>query len=151
MRHVKIVVLFAVMSFPAHGAVGPGDYVFVYGRLLGCGDTIWVVDFAEISQNGEIEVLEGIQVSVLGLTEEQLAFRIATEIGAKTGRSPKTLSVAFVPVSDSERIARELMNLTGNPICAGPSDSPPQPPVEDYGRRLASAPPNKSSMDSSVK
>ncbi|MDX1516164.1 MAG: hypothetical protein R3288_04960 [Woeseiaceae bacterium] len=117
-----------------------GDFVFLYSAQLGCDEKARVVDYAEIPQNGEIEVFEGIRVSVFGRTEKQVASEVARKIGAVTGRTPKTLSVAFVPKSDEKRLADEFVQLAVPSRCAKPVIPERQRRPDNQFDRFASAP-----------
>ena len=145
MRHVKIFILSALTPFAAHGAIEPGDYLFLYGQLVSCGDKAYVVDYAQVPENGQVIFFEGIEIRVLGLSEDEIASRRAKKIGAKTGHTPETLSVRVVPAADSERIATELMKLAfPRPWCARSTEPSSPPPDLGYIRSLANAPPNTS-------
>jgi hypothetical protein len=143
MRRVKALILLGIISFPVHGAVESGSYVFLYAQLLGCGDKRYVVDYAEVPENGIITVLDGIEISVLGSPKVEIEKDLAEQVGEKTGRTPKTLSVELVPATDSKRIANELMKLSSFvPICARSVEPGPPPPNLDFIRTLANTPPN---------
>lgn len=145
MRHVKIFTIFALTPFAAYGAIEPGTYLFLYGQLVGCGDRTYVLDYAQVPENGQVEFFEEIEMRVLGLSEVEIGSRLAKKIGAKTGHTPKTLSVRVVPATDSKRIATELMKLVSSrPACRRSTDPYSPPPDLSYIRSLANAPSNKS-------
>ena len=140
MRHVKIFTLIALAPYAAQGAVEPGSYLFLHSQLVGCGDKTFVVDYAQVPENGEVTFLDEYVIRVLGLSEDEIAFLLARKIGTKTGHTPKTLSVQVVPATDLEGIATELMKVAVPlPTCPRRKQPLSPPPDLGYVRSLADA------------
>lgn len=129
MRHLALLAILALVPALAHAEIKPGGYLFLYAQIIGCGDTTFVVDYAEVPDDGEVAFLEGFEIRVTGRSEDEIASTLASMIGKETGHAPKTLSVRVVPSSDVQEIAAELSKLAyGVPRCAGPSDPQPLDP-----------------------
>jgi hypothetical protein len=143
MRRVKALVLLGITSFPLHSAEEPGTYLFLYSQLFGCGETTYVVDYAEVPESGMITLLGWIEISILGLPEEEIEKVLAEQVGELIGHTPKTLSVELIPATDSKRIAEKLVELlSAAPGCAR-SLEPPPPPDLKFIRSLAHIPSDK--------
>ena len=134
MRFVFVLCTFA----SAYASAGQAhDYVFLYGKLIGCGDRIYVIDYAEVSADGEITLLDGNTINVTGMSVEDVAATVADQIGERTGRTPQSITVEIVPAADEKRIARELMKLTSTPQCRAPNEETQNYP--DPRKRVARA------------
>lgn len=142
MRHVTIFILFALTPFSTQGAIEIGNYLFLYGQLVGCGDTIYLVDYAEIPENGEVEFFEGFEITVINLSEEEIVSRLVKKIEEETGHTPETLFIRVVSAAEQELIATELMKFAiGSPICPRRREPSSPSPDIDYVRSLAYGPP----------
>lgn len=140
MRHVKIFILITLAPHAAQGAIEPGSYLFLHSQLVDCGDKTFVVDYAQVPENGEVTFLDEYVIRVFGLSEDEIAFLLARKVGAKTGHTPKTLSVQVVPAADLEDIATELMKVAFPlPTCPRRKQPLSPPPDLDYIRSLANA------------
>ena len=137
--------LFAFVSFPARSELESGNHLVLRAKLLGCGESEYTVDYVEIPDNGTIEVLDGIELTVIGLSEEEVRRQLLMVIAEKTGRTPKTLKVQLVSGDELADVAQEMMVLaTSGPRCTHPVEQNPLRPDPEFIRNLAATPPNKS-------
>jgi len=142
MRYVKMFILIALAPYAAQGAIEPGSYIFLHSQLVGCGDKTFVVDYAQVPENGEVKFLEKYVIGVLGLSEDEVAFLLAKKIGSKTGYTPRTLSIQVMPAAELKDIATELKKLAfplPTPTCPRSTEPSSPPPNLDYVRSIVNA------------
>ena len=138
MKRTTISLLFALASQHALGAIEPGDYIFLYGQLVDCGDRVYVVDYAEVPANGEVEFFEGFEVAVGDLSEDEIVSHLVRAITEQTGHTPKTLSARVVSADDEKLIATEMMKLAlGPPTCPRRKEPTAPAPDIEYIQTLA--------------
>lgn len=91
MKRTTITMLLTLASQHALGAIEPGDYIFLYGRLVDCGDRVYVVDYAEVPANGEVEFFEGFEIAVGDLSEDEIVSHLVKAITEQTGHTEDTV------------------------------------------------------------
>ena len=136
-----VFILFTLVSFSIEAATQPGSFIFVYGKIIDCGDTVYLLDYAEVPESGKVEFFEGFEIDVSNLREDEIVPRLVNRIEKQTGHKPRTLSVRVVPAADERLISSEMMKLAFEPLaCDRRKESSSPPPDIKYIRSLAFVP-----------
>ncbi len=131
--------LLLVLSLPVSADIAPGDFLFLYARIVGCGDSVHVMDYAQVSDAGVAVFSRGYTIFELNRSSHQDVVNQLRSLVARQqgGHVPESLSVRRVAPDDHQRITMTLLHLATPLPCE--SAEPPLPRL-DPGQRLAVVP-----------
>lgn len=99
------------LALGASGNFKTGDRIFIRAQVLGCGEDIRTVDFADVEGSNPETLLGGVPLSVRGKSTDEVQAEIEDAIEEMTGRRPGSISVIRVPRDDHEQASRLLMEF----------------------------------------
>ncbi|MBT8101259.1 MAG: hypothetical protein KJO82_16000 [Gammaproteobacteria bacterium] len=134
-----ILILTTFLTASARGSgSAPGDYILVYGSLVGCEHREQLVTWAYVSEQGQARFTSGIEFRAVGMSERELRSSLVKAIAERTGKKPKSLSVRIVSVTDAQMELQLLRQLLASKASCDrePSFPPPGdfPPDRDHER-----------------
>jgi len=112
---MKRLLVTALLCLPLPAAAGeqetiqPGDWLFVKARPLECEFGKRLVDAAEVSESGEVLLLDDLTVQVVGKAPAEAAELLTDGVEQRDGYRPQTIEILRIDRSDTRRLTVFLM------------------------------------------